>query len=331
MPLPESAHELQERLLGAYSADIHGRFLEDTATTRLLYREFRKALWLGMILTVVALVLILVVAQSGTLPMLVYGVLVLLVAVFGIRSWNYFTMMREAYDAYSLDAMHHLVPVMSAVLGRTLSHLPEAMHHEETVAHLTASKLFTDRIDSHETDDCYQVAGKLAGSVRELKVTRTESNGKRTVTITLFSGLFGIFVLPRTLTGATYISTEGDGSGFAHRSFWTSLTESGEVKETELESNAFERDLHVAASNPVEARYILTPYAMANLHDWWLEHKANIRIAFTGNMLYIALPDIHIVFKDIPTNPTHKDMQKYLTTTLIPLWRILNLTEKVRL
>jgi hypothetical protein len=330
-PLPDSTHILNERLLGAYSSEVHEQFLLDTATTRLRYRESRRMVWRGIGFFILPLILVFVAAQFGPVHAGAYVALVIILCVLGYRLWKHMSAASEAYDAYSFAALRYLTPVMSTVLGRTLSHLPEAMHHEETVGHLTTSQLFTDRIDTHETDDCYQVAGKLTGSVRELKATRTEQRGKQSVTITLFSGLFGIFTLPRTLTGATYISTEGDGSGFAHRSFWTSLTESGEVKETELESNAFERDLHVASTDPVEARYILTPNAMASLHDWWLEHKSNIRIAFKGNQLYIALPDTHIVFSDIPTDPTLEDMQKYLTTTLVPLWRIVSLTEQVRL
>ncbi|MBY0310318.1 DUF3137 domain-containing protein [Patescibacteria group bacterium] len=310
---------------------MHRTFLEETITERLRYRAVHRALWRGSAVFVLAMMLTVLIAQSGSLSAVAYGVLVFLVAVFGIRTWNYLNLLKEAQDAYSFSAGRQLVPVMSTVLGRTLAHIPEAMHHEETIAHLTDSSLFTDRIDDYETDDCYEIAGKLPGSVRELRVTRTERNGKQSTTVTLFSGLFGIFTLPRTLTGSTYISTEGDGSGFAHRGLWESLTESGEVKETELESNVFERDLHVASSDPVEARYILTPNVMASLHEWWLEHKATMRIAFKGSMLYIALPDNHIVFRDIPTAPTREDMQKYLSNTLRPLWRIVSLTEQVRL
>lgn len=330
-PLPVSVQVLRERLLATYTSEVHAQFLEDTVALRMRYRECRRQVWKGVGYFVLPLLLTFVVAQFGALPALAYVGVVAIMGVLGYHLWKHISAASEAYDAYSLAAMHHLVPVMSTIMGRTLSHLPDAMHHEETVAHLTASQLFTDRIDTHTTDDCYNVVGKLAGSVRELKATRTEQHGKNTVTITLFSGLFGIFTLPRTLSGATYISTEGDGSGFAHRSYWSSLTESGEVQETELESNAFERDLHVASSDPVEARYILTPNAMASLHDWWLEHRANIRIAFKGNTLYVALPDTHIVFNDIPTNPTLPDMQQYLSTTLLPLWRIVRLTEEVRL
>ncbi len=143
-------------------------------------------------------------------------------------------------------------------------------------------------------------------------------------------GVFAISELPRPVSGKTFISTEGDEDGFGHTTFWDQMTRSGDVQETIFEWNDFEERLYVATSDPVEARYILTPDFMANLHDWWLERKGNIRISFIGNQMSVLLPHMPLHVADTRVRFTTQDLQRYTLDIALPLWHILTLDEIVR-
>jgi hypothetical protein len=104
----------------------------------------------------------------------------------------------------------------------------------------------------------------------------------------------------------------------------------GDIKETELEWNEFERDLHVATNNEAEARYVLTPDFMVDLHDWWSEEKENIRIVFRENKMLMLLPDRGVHINRSTASDKSEDLKDYALTMIKPLWRTLTLVEDIR-
>ncbi len=223
-----------------------------------------------------------------------------------------------------------LVPMLSGTFNQAILYTNDKAHREETLNLLTESKLLTERDMTVVADDIYTLYGDNEVSVRELHATKVVQSGKNRHTIELFKGVFVIATLKKNFTGQTYISTEGDQSGFAHRDFWTAALGLTDVKETQLEWNDFENDLHVAATNPVEAREILTPDFMIDLHTWWTEHKTNIRIAFAGNKFYMLLPDTNIRISSSTTSTKLTEIKKYALSVARPLWRTLLLIEDIR-
>ena len=191
-----------------------------------------------------------------------------------------------------------LVSVLNSTLERTFMYTHNADHQAETVQLLKESNLMTVAELEIESDDMYTAYDDREVSFRELVVTQKVSSDdtKTNTPVTLFKGVFVVATLNRSELAETYISTENDKEGFAHRTFWSNVLNLGTVKETELEWNDFEKDLHVATSDPTAAREILTPDFMQHLHEWWLEHKLNIRIAFKQDKMYLLLPEssIHI-------------------------------------
>ncbi len=162
----------------------------------------------------------------------------------------------------------------------------------------------------------------------ELNLKHVTGSGKDRRVKKIFHGYFVSFPIGKVLQGKTFVSTEGDTRGFGHTSFWSGFT-AGEVKKTSLEWNEFEDLLHVATSNPTEARYILTPNFMIDLHDWWKEKKQNIRFSFLENRVYILFPDTKIQLgKTLETLGEH-EVGEYLQSIAVPLLHVLHVIEDV--
>ena len=166
-------------------------------------------------------------------------------------------------------------------------------------------------------------------TVRELIVKQWQQSGKNRTLVEIFKGVLVVANLPKTHSASTYVSTENDKSGFAHKTFWSDLFSLNKVEETELEWNDFENDLHVASDDPSAAREILTPDFMLDLHDWWLEHKLNMRIAFRGDKMYMLLPESSVRISSTTLSKKPDNIKKYAWSIVRPIWRSLMLLEDI--
>lgn len=223
-----------------------------------------------------------------------------------------------------------LVPILTNTLDRMLmyTHTEErALSAEET---LQRSKLITMGHLTVQADDVYEVYGDRQLMVHELSVwQRRIASNKRQTDQEVFRGVLVTATLERSHNAETYISTEGDRMGFAHRGFWADLLERGQVTETVLEWNDFERDLHVASSDHRAAREILTPDFMLDLHSWWQEHKLNMRISFIGDQMYLLLPEETIRIASSTISTKERAIKRYAWAILRPIWRSLMLVEDI--
>ena len=208
---------------------------------------------------------------------------------------------------------------------------PESVTKQnEVLWSLSLSELLTERKDKIHIGDVFLTT--FTGNemlVSELFATRNEGSGKNLRTVTVFKGLFTSFKLPKQLTGTTFISTEGDETGYGHRDFWGRIKGMEKVEETILEWNEFEKYLHVATTDGSEARYILTPDFMVDLYDWWKESKRNIRIVFRDSELYMLFPDTNITVKSTISSSNTKVLKKYAMTIITPIWHVLKLLDDV--
>ncbi|MEK7638696.1 MAG: DUF3137 domain-containing protein [Patescibacteria group bacterium] len=194
---------------------------------------------------------------------------------------------------------------------------------------LAASELVTEPHNTNTVDDAYEtrIGGKHF-QVTELDLSHQTGSGKNRHVKHIFKGYFASFELDRTLVGKTFVSTEGDKHGFGHRSFWKSLAGAGALT-TELEWNDFEKLLHVATTDPIEARYVLSTDFMSDLHNWWQGRKANIRISFIGNQVYLLYPDNKIRLGRSVGRLTDSEVSDYTRTIAVPLLHVLYLIEDV--
>ncbi|MCA9356583.1 DUF3137 domain-containing protein [Candidatus Nomurabacteria bacterium] len=225
-----------------------------------------------------------------------------------------------------------LVPIFTNTLDRMMMYTNDSEHRDDIKSLLEESSLMTIE-EKYQifSDDTYTIYADTDILVRELMVIKVEKNrdGKLDSNTVIFKGVLVSTTLNRSNEAEIYISTEGDKRGFAHQSFWSRLTGLSEVKETILEWNDFEKDLHVATTNPTAAREILTPEFMQDLHAWWSEHKLNIRIAFKGNKMYMLLPEESIKIDSTTTSTKLPAIKRYAWSLLRPIWRSLVLIEDV--
>lgn len=223
-----------------------------------------------------------------------------------------------------------LVPILTNVFNRMLMYTHDSAHREETKQLLVESELVTVSDITVTSDDMYTIFGDREVSFRELLVTQKMRNAKgESQIVEVFKGIFVVAKLGRSHDAKTYISTEGDRSGFAHRTFWSDVLENSDVKETVLEWNDFEKDLHVASSDGAKAREILTPEFMEDLYEWWNQHKLNVRIAFKGDKMFLLLPEASIKLGTSTTSTKLDSIQRYAWSLARPMWRSLMLVDDV--
>jgi hypothetical protein len=197
---------------------------------------------------------------------------------------------------------------------------------------LRQSELITEPFNTTKVDNLFRITTGEACEllVGEFDIKNVTGSGKNRQVKNIFHGYFASYQLPHSLDAKTFVSTEGDEAGFGHLSFWTSMMEQL-PKETVLEWGEFEDLLHVATTDKVEARYILTPNFMSDLHDWWKGEKGNIRISFIKDKMYLLYPDNQIRIHDTVSNIDEAEVKEYMLSIARPLLRVLHLISGVRM
>ena len=298
-------------------------FLKATEATRKVsshYQSVTLSAFFGIVLLVISLY------YTNTTDLQFVGIAIFLfVFVFaGLKA-------AKADQAFRDATSRAIMPLVSEILGVEVGHSSGKSEKEAMRTIITDSQLLGEYFNQVETDDVYTLPGALPAVVEELFLSQQSGSGKNQRTAKVFHGSLITVQLPKFLLGETYISTEGEKGRFVHSKFWNRITNTQIINETQLEWNEFERDLHVAASDPVEAREILAPDFMLKLHTWWSEKKENIRIVFKGNQMIMLLPDNEVTLGSISASKNPKYLKRYLTSIVKPLERTINLVAAIRL
>ncbi len=223
-------------------------------------------------------------------------------------------------------------PLASGNLKSIFSSLANTSSEAATaLSLLSESELITEPHNTNTVGDLTTATyGDSQISFAELYIRHETGSGKNRSVRNIFKGYLVAYDLDRTLTGKTFISTEGDTSGWGHKSFWGSLKDGG-VKETQLEWPEFENLLHVATTDGAEARYVLTTDFMQDLHEWWKKEKGNIRLSFIGKRMYILFPDNQVQLSGTIGKIEEKQVLEYSYAVARPLLHVMHLVEDVRL
>jgi hypothetical protein len=199
---------------------------------------------------------------------------------------------------------------------------------EPVIARLTVSELITESFNRTTVE--VVCSGTIQGTtvtVAELDVKHETGSGKNRTVKDIFHGYFVECTLKKPLSGKTFVTTEHDKSGFGNISAFSRSA----PRETLLEWNDFEHLLHVATTDEVEARYILTPDLMSDLYDWWHGRSEQIRLSFIGDRLYILYPDDRIRIGETIKELDEPALTEHLLTIARPLLHVVHLVEDVRL
>ncbi len=125
----------------------------------------------------------------------------------------------------------------------------------------------------------------------ELRVKDVQKRKNRTETREVFHGLFFVADFNKAFRGQTLVLPD-----LAERALGTvgralqSVSPVAEGKLVQLESPDFERAFVVRASDPTEARYLLSPSLMERILRFHQHSGGRLRLGFVAGRIYAAIP-----------------------------------------
>lgn len=159
-------------------------------------------------------------------------------------------------------------------------------------ARFNASKLFLADPDIYNGEDLVSgMVGKTHIEFCELhtKDRTTDSRGRTTYT-TIFKGIFYIADFNKHFQGQTYILSDfGERFMGAFGRFFQNINMM-RPDVVRMEDPEFEKHFAVYATDPVEARYILSPSFMERLLAYRKKTNTAVQFSFVENHMYIAVP-----------------------------------------
>jgi len=160
-----------------------------------------------------------------------------------------------------------------------------------------ASALFTTNDEEYRGDDrFFGTLDKTSFEASELHVAyyvRTK-NGRRRVPI--FDGMFFVADFNKNLHGSTKV--EPDVAESILGIFGTSLQKmTAGDRFVKMEDPTFEKFFKVTSTDQIEARYILTPAMMQRIVEFKEKAKADVRLSFLGQKVYIAVSHSGALFE----------------------------------
>ncbi len=154
------------------------------------------------------------------------------------------------------------------------------------------SKIFLSNPDMYSGEDL--VTGKIEKTQVEFCELHTQDRQTdhkgRTHYVTIFKGLFFIADFNKNLQGQTYVLSD---FGERFLGLFGKMMQNinvGRPDVVRLEDPEFEKLFVVYASDPVEARYILSPSFMQRLVALRKKLNASVQVSFIGSNMYMALP-----------------------------------------
>ena len=304
-------------------------FVARTDQRRIEVIRNRRYTIVGVLTFIIAILLLFVsdfLFDGWTLRLLTMSLLGLVLAVVILgNQWRHTT------KILAQEINLALVPTLTSCLNRLVMYTHDTVHRGETKVHLERANLLTSEVDEIVADDMYTLDDPYPLTIRELTAYRRVARDTRIDTEQIFYGTLAVVQLPRELSGTIVISTSGEARGIGHRVFWDTMLGSTHYAEIDLEWNEFAEHIHIAASDAAEARAVLSPELIGDLHDWWHEHGRNMRIALTGHWLYVLLPEANVRIGTSTTAVDKRHLNQYTLAVLEPVWRTLRLVEDIRL
>jgi hypothetical protein len=156
-----------------------------------------------------------------------------------------------------------------------------------------ASRLFADQsFNRFGGEDL--VTGRCGATdfrFSELTVRNVERKGKRNVDHLVFHGLFFVADFNKSFRGQTLVLPDlaERALGSFGRAFQSLETTISGLQLIELEDPEFERAFKVCATDPVEARYLLSPSLMRRILAFRQSAGGEVRLGFLGGRVSVAI------------------------------------------
>lgn len=163
--------------------------------------------------------------------------------------------------------------------------LDSALYHPHRISRFSGSDLVEGKL------------GQTSFKFSHLEVTEIRRSGSgsksKTEIVELFKGLFYVSSFNKIFEGNTIVmpdvARELFGEALGEKLNKLGLTGYKDVKFEQLENREFEKYFTVYASDPVEARYILSPALMERIVRLREELDMDFHLSFKQNKMYLAL------------------------------------------
>jgi hypothetical protein len=126
----------------------------------------------------------------------------------------------------------------------------------------------------------------------ELRVEHVTRDRRRNQRRTVFRGLFFVADFSKSFRGQTLVLPDlaERSLGTLGRAFQSLASTVSDLALVELENPEFERRFVVRSSDPIEARYLLSPSLMERILRFQEKTPGNLRVAFLAGRVCVAIP-----------------------------------------
>lgn len=221
-------------------------------------------------------------AGLASISMVVYAIPPLIAAV-GLGFWAI-----QPRQRYVSTYKSQVLPVIAGTLG--------SFRYEETgriaESRLRASTLMPN-FDDYKSEDKFTGTYKdVDVELAEVTLTREQGSGRDRETVTVFKGLFALLTTRRAVAGKTVLKR--DAGAIAN---WLG-EKFGGMQKIEMADPAFEKHFEVYATDPAEARALLTPTIVEGMTAL-SKHMGDGRLqaAFYDDQLFVMVPNSKDLFE----------------------------------
>lgn len=296
---------------------------------RIEVRKRRTIFYISLLITLAVIVLYLYLYTQYFL----YGwiFVIFMSVVFGF--FYYFYVSKKSRQL-ATDFNQKVVPIIIEEFFPDSKYYPD---HHVSMTEYWNSNLFRNGVDRYNGNRMFVgTFGKTDIQFSHLHTEyKTESRGKNgstnTTWHTIFRGIFMIADSNKAFNGQTYVlpDTAERLFGFIGKWFQEKLGSKGRGELVYMESPAFEKKFVVYSTDPVEARYLLTP-SMQQYFVELLEHMGNksVHVSFINGKIYLGLSGSFDLF-NISLSKSFNDVgtMEYYTKDLLHILSVIEILD----
>lgn len=288
-------------------------------------RVFYQTLFLSISVCVILLVLI---------PMLLMYIWIFIIGLIVALGAFYYYYVNKEYTKLVFEFNHQVIPI---IVEEFFPESTFSSNDHISMPEYWASKLFKSRVDRYNGDQLFygtfgQTDIRFSNLHTEYKTQTRNKNGSTTTRWhTIFKGVFMIADSNKTFKGETFIfpDTAERFLGGVGKWFQEKLGSTGRGEMVYMENPLFEKKFVVYSSDPVEARYLITPSMQQYFLDL-LTHMGNqsVHVSFIRDRIYLGLSGSFNLF-NIKLNKSFNDVAtiEYYSKDLLQILSVIEILD----
>lgn len=318
----------EERIAG-----IHTRLGDTIASIEEKRLDIRKRIRIFNIVllcVIVGIILLFVFLSSQAILPVIISTIVIIIAI----SLFYYFYVSKPRSALTEEFNQNIVPV---IIGEFFPEASFNMHHSIQSSEYFQSRLFMKSVDRYNGENYFngffgETHIRFSQLHTEYKTeSRDKNGGTKTTWHTIFEGVFMIADSNKHFTGSTFILPDKAERMFGGIGKWLQekVGSQGRGELVYLENPEFEKIFVVYSTDPIEARYLLTPSMQQYFVDLY-KHTGRrpLYISYIGGHIYLALSG-HFDFFGIDLKKSFHDVEtiKYYSRHLLHILSVIEILD----